>query len=245
MNKKVLVVDDDREMLEAIKEELSSYSDKFSVATADNGTKAIERLGAENFSLVVTDLKMPGLDGFGLLAHIVDKYPDIPVVIITGFGTPKMKQLAREGGAVSYITKPFLVDNLARKIIMTLGKESDGGSLHGVSAGVFLQLVELEERTCTVRLTTRKTKDQGVLWFREGKLLDARFGNQTGLDAAYVILSWTDVTLTIQNRCPKNADYIQQDLQAVLLEAMRLKDEDKPENGVNAESTGNTRGKTE
>ena len=236
MIKKVLIVDDDKEMLESIQEGLDRYSDKFQVATAENGARALERLEEDSYSLVVTDLKMPELDGFGLLAQIIEKYPDIPVVVITGFGTPKMKQMAREGGAISYITKPFLVENLAKKIIMSLTKESDGGSLRGVSAGVFLQLVELEERTCTVRLLNRKTQEQGVLWFREGKLLDARFGNQMGIEAAYVVLSWPDVTLTIQNRCPKNDSNIQKDLQAVLLEAMRRQDEETPDNEVSLDS---------
>jgi len=236
MIKKVLIVDDDIEMLDAIQEGLLRYNDKFLVTTAENGNEALERLAETNYSLVVTDLKMPKLDGFGLLAQIIELYPDIPVVIITGFGTPKMKALAREGGAVGYITKPFLVDNLARKIIMMLEKESDGGSLRGVSAGLFLQLVELEERTCTVRLTNRKTQDEGVLFFREGKLLNARLGTQQGIDAAYVVLSWPDVSLTIQNRCPKNDDLIQEDLQAVLLEAMRLQDEEaSDDDSVNAE----------
>ena len=50
-----------------------------------------------------------------------------------------------------------------------------------------------------------------------------------GMEAAHVVLSWPDVTLTIQNRCPKNDDNIQQDLQAVVLEAMRLQDEETDE----------------
>jgi len=235
MIQKVLIVDDDRDMLESIQEGLDRYSDKFLVTTAENGARALDRLAEDNYSLVITDLKMPELDGFGLLAHVLEKYPDIPVVVITGFGTPKMKQLAREGGAIGYITKPFLIENLAKKITMSLAKESDGGSLRGVSAGVFLQLVELEERTCTVRLTNRKTQEQGVLWFREGRLLDARYGNQMGIEAAYAVLSWSDVTLTIQNRCPKNDNNIQQDLQAVLLEAMRLQDEDAPDDEDSAD----------
>jgi len=114
---------------------------------------------------------------------------------------------------------------------MTLEKESEGGSIRGISAGLFLQLVELEERTCTIRLTDRKSRQQGVLWFREGKLLDARYGNQQGIEAAYTILSWQDVILSIQNRCPKNDNNIQEDLQTVLLEAMRRHDEAVPDEG--------------
>jgi CheY-like chemotaxis protein len=237
MIKKVLIVDDDHEMLLSLQEGLGKYDDTFSVLTAEDGLKAVEVLKKNPISLVVTDLKMPGMDGFGLLGHVMENYPDIPVIIVTGYSTSEMKRLARQGGAVGYIAKPFLIENLAGKIITTLRKESEGGTLHGVSSGIFLQLIEMEERTCTIRLTEQASGRQGVLFFKEGDLFDARLGNLQGVDAAYKIFSWDGVTLSIQNGCPRNENMIEEDLQAILLEAMRRKDEaddevekdDKPE----------------
>ena len=168
---------------------------------------------------------MPNMDGFSLLAHIMEKYPDIPVIIITGYSTSEMKRLAQEGGAVGYISKPFLIEDLARHIMKTLRKESDGGTLHGVSSGMFLQLMEMEERTCTIRLNERTTGKGGVLFFRNGELLDARVDEMQGIDAAYIIFSWDEVTLSIQNECPQKENKINSDLQPIILEAMRLKDE--------------------
>ena len=165
------------------------------------------------------------MDGFSLLAHIMEKYPDIPVIIITGYSTSEMKRLAQEGGAVGYISKPFLIEDLAKHIMKTLRKDSDGGTLHGVSSGMFLQLMEMEERTCTIRLADRASGKGGVLFFRDGALLDARVEELQGLDAAYLIFSWEEVTLSIQNECPQKDNKINSDLQPIILEAMRLKDE--------------------
>jgi len=141
MIKNVLLVDDDHEMLLALKEGFRKYRDSFTVQLAADGLKALENLKKSVISLVVTDLKMPRMDGFELLAHIMEHYPDIPVIIITGYSTPEMEHLARDGGAVGYIAKPFLIENLARQIMTTLRKESEGGTLHNVSSGMFLQLV--------------------------------------------------------------------------------------------------------
>ena len=128
MIKKVLLVDDDYEMLLVLKEGIEKYRDSFSILLASNGRDAVESLRKNVISLVVTDLKMPGMDGFQLLAHIMEHYPDIPVIIITGYSTPEMETMARKGGAVGYIAKPFLIENLARQIMTALRKESEGGN---------------------------------------------------------------------------------------------------------------------
>jgi len=225
MIKKVLIVDDDQEMLLSLKGALGKYGDTFSVSMAGDGAIALEKLRKENISLVVTDLKMSGMDGFALLARIMEKYPEIPVIIMTGYSTPKMKKMALQGGAVGYIEKPFMVDDLGRQTVTILRKESDGGTLHSISSATFLQLIEMEEQTCTIRLEDRSSGRQGVLFFRKGELIDARTHELTGEAAAYAIFSWDKVNLSIQNDCFREKRTIRVKLQAVYLEAMRLKDE--------------------
>ena len=229
MIKNVLLVDDDTEMLHSLKEGFKKYQESFAVVLSEDGLQALESLKRNLISLVVTDLKMPHMDGFELLAHIMEHYPDIPVIIITGYSTPEMEQLAREGGAVGYIAKPFLIENLARQILTTLRKESEGGTLHNVSSGMFLQLIEMEQKTCTIRLEDKSSRKKGILFFHEGELFDARVNNMQGQTAAHEIFSWDAVNLSIQNGCALKENKIQSDLQPLILESMRRKDEDEPE----------------
>jgi CheY-like chemotaxis protein len=231
MLKNVLIVDDDQEMLLSLQNGLKKYGDSFSVMTAKDGLDALQQLKKNIVSLVVTDLKMPRMDGFALLEHIMEHYPDIPVIIITGYSTPNMEQLALDGGAVGYIAKPFMLENLARSIMASLRRESEGGTLHSVSSGIFLQLMEMEQKTCTIRLEDKDSGQKGVLFFLDGELLDARVNNLQGRPAAYKIFAWDKVTITIQNVCPKMDNKIQSDLQPVILEASRLKDEGTPVEG--------------
>jgi hypothetical protein len=140
-----------------------------------------------------------------------------------------MEKLAREGGAVGYIAKPFLIENLARQILTTLRKESEGGTLHNISSGMFLQLIEMEQKTCTIRLEEKTGGQKGILFFRDGELLDARVNNMQGESAAHEIFSWDAVNLSIQNGCALKENKIQSDLQPLILEAMRRKDEEEPE----------------
>jgi CheY-like chemotaxis protein len=226
MIKNVLLVDDDHEMLIALKEGFKKYKDSFSTLLAIDGLKAVEILMKNTISLVVTDLKMPAMDGFELLAHIMEHFPDIPVIIITGYSTPEMEHLAREGGAVGYIAKPFLIENLAHQIMISLRKESEGGTLHNVSSGMFLQLVGIEQKTCTIRLEDKVSNKTGVLFFQEGELFDARVNDLQGENAAYEIFSWDQVNLSIQNGCALREKRIHNEMQHLILEAVRRKDED-------------------
>jgi CheY-like chemotaxis protein len=221
----VLIVDDDPDLLLMSREGLENYAEAFTVLTAEDGESAVEELRRNPVSLVLTDLYMPRMDGFGLLAHISEHYPDIPVIVMTGYGTPKLEKQAGRNGAVAYIQKPFMIEDLARQMRAAWRRESDGGALHGFSIGTFAQLIEAEEKTCTIRVTDRESGEKGVLYFRNGVLLDARINGLPGTEAAYVILSWEDVSFSIQNNCRMGEKRIPGDLQAILLEAMRRKDE--------------------
>jgi DNA-binding response OmpR family regulator len=225
MIRKVLIVDDEKDMLDSLKDGLEKYNESFSIILADGGRSAIGTLKTTPISLVVTDLKMIPIDGFAVLSFIMEHYPEIPVIIITAYGSPKTKKRVQEGGAVGWFDKPFELDDLAKEIITTLRKESEGGTLHGVSSGMFLQLIEVEQKNCTIRLLDKDSGQNGALFFKDGVLMDARANNLQGKSAALEIFSWDNVTLSIQNDCPIKEKKIQGELQAILMDAMRIKDE--------------------
>jgi CheY-like chemotaxis protein len=225
MIKKILFVDDDRILRHLIQKKLDKYKNTFIVLTAEDGLDAVQKLKENTISLVVTDLQMPQMDGFALLAHLSEKYPDIPVIIQTGYSTSKSRKHALERGAAGYIEKPFKIEQLAKKIIATLKKESEGGILQTIPLEMFIQLIEMEQKTCTIRVVEKSSGELGVLFFRNGDLVEARIGAKRGKPAAYKIFSWGQVTLSIQDDCAIKNKRIVGDLQAILFDAMRLKDE--------------------
>ena len=225
MIRKVLFVDDDQMMLLALQKRLTKYGDIFSMILAEDGFDAVRKLKGNPVSLVVLDLKMPRMDGVSLLTHISDKYPDIPVIIISGYRTAEMQSLAREKEVVAYISKPFQVDDLAKVILSTLSKETEGGTLHNVSPVVFLQLMEMESRTCTIRIVDKDSERGGVLFFKEGNLYDARVDQVKGINAAYIIFTWENVTLFIRNECPVKINVVNSSLQPIIMKAVGMKDE--------------------
>lgn len=225
MIRKVLIADDDQTLLKLLSKKFEKFSGVFESVLALDGIHAVNILENEPVSLVISDLQMPRLDGFALLSHIKELYPDIPVIIITAFGKPKSRQVILSQGAVEYIEKPIVIDDLANLILKYLNKETEGGLLNNASLEMFIQLIEMEQKTCTIRASDKKSDKRGILFFKEGELIDARIGKDHGNSAAYRIFAWSEVSISIENHCLQKKRHIEGDLQAILLEAMRLKDE--------------------
>lgn len=225
MKPNILIVDDDPAFLRLIQKDLEVFADSFSISIAESGSAALEILENTYVSLVISDLRMPGMDGFELLAGILNMFPDIPVCMMTSYDKPKTEEVVLKSGAVGYLKKPFTAMELFAQITKLLNKKADGGSLHNVTLETFLQLIEMEQQTSTLRILDKKEKKSGVLFFRDGELMNARSGMKQGKEAAYEILSWSNVSLTIEHDCVFKEKLIEGDLQAILLDAMRAKDE--------------------
>ena len=107
---RILVVDDDENLRWVLQTQLEQMG--YSAITAANGAAALEAIDKEPPALVLTDLKMPGISGMELLEQIRRDYPEIPVVIITAFGTIQSAVQAMRSGAYDYLTKPIDYDEL-------------------------------------------------------------------------------------------------------------------------------------
>jgi DNA-binding NtrC family response regulator len=107
----VLVVDDDRAMCEFLEEGLPTIG--FTAETRTSARDALERLGTSDFDAVVTDLRMPGVDGHELCREIASRYPDVAVIVLTAFGTYETAVEAIRAGAYDFLSKPVRLDALS------------------------------------------------------------------------------------------------------------------------------------
>jgi DNA-binding NtrC family response regulator len=103
----VLIVDDDPALLEALPQALRLRMGGVTVETADSAAAALERIAVQDYDAIVTDIKMPGMDGLALLAEIRTRRPDTPTLIITGHGENALVVHALRGGACDFIQKPI------------------------------------------------------------------------------------------------------------------------------------------
>ena len=151
---KILVVDDEAIVRESLHDWLSDCG--YQVFTAENGHQALEIIGKERLSIVITDLVMPGMDGIELMKRAKDIIPNIGVIIITAYGSITTAIAAMKEGAYDYIEKPFCPERaelLVQKLVEHQGIIEENISLHQ----------KLEERYRFENIIAKSPKMQQVI----------------------------------------------------------------------------------
>jgi two-component system response regulator AtoC len=178
----LLLVDDEAGFREAIAERLSEH--RFRVEQAGSGEEALERLNEFAFDVLITDLRLPGVDGRQVLDEAFSRYPDIIAIVITGFGTVREAVEVTRLGAEGFITKPFQFEELLHEVGAAMEKRrlkaenaylraqlQDRFRLDGIigRTPVMFQMFELIRTVAATASTVLITGETGV-----GKELAAR-----------------------------------------------------------------------
>jgi CheY-like chemotaxis protein len=234
---KILIVDDDKTFRLSLSEGLSELEEGYRIIAAENGKRAVSVLNSTKIDLVITDLKMPEMDGFELIAYIRKHHPNLPAIVISAFGTPEIERGVKQMGALEFAEKPIDFDNLIQIISDTLNSKSSG-FVRGISLSSFLQLIALEKKTCTLTVQTKEQK--GLLYFTAGVLTDAKTKDLSGEEAALKIIAWETGEIEIVGKNSKRKQKIQNPLDFLILEALRRKDEDNRFASINTNSEDET-----
>jgi DNA-binding NtrC family response regulator len=158
----VLIVDDDPALLQALPEALRMRMTGLTVDTADSGAVALDQITARDYDAIVTDIKIPGMDGLELLAEIRTHRPDTPTLMITGYGEHDLVVQALRAGAYDFIRKPIDRDYFVGSLRRAMEKRELSRRVKGQQLAVERHLNELEaiveERTRELRETNKVTE---------------------------------------------------------------------------------------
>lgn len=196
--KKVLIVDDEPDLLLSVRAGFENNA-HFQLMTAENGMEALDIIENNIIDLVVTDLRMPQMDGIELLAAITRSFPEIPSIVMTAFGTSKMEQQLKKAGTMNLLEKPLDIETLEQAVMTALDfyRTRTGGP----KLDIFLQLVAMEKKT--VHLKVFNSRDEhGSFFFRKGYLIDAEQGGRTGDKAVLEMLEWNRIRLSMKEFRP-------------------------------------------
>jgi two-component system response regulator AtoC len=111
VERRILIIDDDRSMCDVLEAELKKRG--FETSTTTSPDEAMRRLAEDDFSLVLTDINMHGMSGVDLCRQIVESREDLPVVVMTAYGSMEAAIAAIRAGAYDFVTKPFEMDDIA------------------------------------------------------------------------------------------------------------------------------------
>jgi YesN/AraC family two-component response regulator len=222
--KNVLIVDDEKLFLKSIADGLKAYEKKhrFKMLSAQNGKEALKCFEAHEIALLITDLRMPEMDGITLISHVHNQFPKVPIIVMTAFGSPQVEKQIKKMGILHYLEKPIGFNELRDHILKELSRKKRS-RIEGVTLASFLQLIWMEKMTCT--LTVKSNENSGTLSVLNGELKNAQSENHAGLDAALEILDWENVTIELDENYIPGEETIRISIEELLLESFRRKDE--------------------
>ena len=215
----ILIVDPDQFLQEMIEAGFRLYDPAFTILKAEDPEGALALLARHRVQLIITELHFPQAvkKGVEFLLALEDEAPHVPVIVLTEAHVEDFRDLT---AATAIIPKPPDMDYLLSKVTKVL-QESRESILRGISLESFLQVLEVEKKTCT--LTVVSGPATGNLYISEGELIHAETSRFDSKAAVFAMLSWPDYSIKITEHCDAEPT-ITERLNAILMEWCVQKD---------------------
>jgi CheY-like chemotaxis protein len=236
--KQLLLVDADPRSVRVL--EVSLKKSGYSVTTATDGADALAKIDLSAPDLILSDTRLPRLDGYELVRRMKDKpeHAHIPVVFLTSQKSIEDKIRGLELGVEDYLTKPIFVRELIARVNLLLARRTQermatampmsrrtrlSGSLEDMGVVDLLQTFEISRKTGVGKIGNGRKEAR--IYFRDGKVVDAELGRLRGEEAVYRALIWNSGHFEVEF-CPiDREDIIPTSTQGLLMEGMRRVDE--------------------
>jgi CheY-like chemotaxis protein len=222
---KVLVVEDEETLTWSMTKTLVKDRGKYELIITNSGKEALAVLEKNSIDVVVTDIRMPDINGLDLLSWIREKYPSTKVIIMTAYGSTEVQKEATRRGSFYYIEKPFEISDI-RTLILKALEEKRGGFIGQI---VDLHLVDIIQMSClgmfTMSLTVSQGNEKGLIFFENGEITHAEVRDLEGKEALYTILEWSEGRFNSQMGVVPSKKTIMERWEHLLIEGMRRQDD--------------------
>lgn len=211
------------------KEWLSNLPSRPEVHAASTGARAIALLESEPFDLLVTDLRMPKMDGLQVLAIVRRKFPTLRLVVLTGVTDEAYRSRAYAMGVDLFCQKPTTKEEaqaFEACIESLLGREKESGGFRGVQSKSLMDIIQLEcltQGSSVLRIVHAAL--EGKIWVVGGDVIDAQTGSLVGEEAFKEIMSWKTGTFEILPAEPNRPRTIYTSYHGLLLDSAQAMDE--------------------
>ena len=235
----ILLVDNDEKIIVSVKDYLGSYADCLGATSYEEAISTLER--EAGIALVVTDIRLPGRDGFDLLLWLRENRPKVKVVMTTAYGSPAVRSLAKRQGAVMYLEKPFEPKQLMDTVQMILERTGFSMAIQDMEFTDLLQFLSFAGRAVKVQVTNN-IGEEGEIGLEGDTVLWVRTSAQVGEEAFFEIVRWKGGGFEMKplSKEEKGSQEEEISLSYLLLEGARRKDEDLlSETKVKAARNGN------
>ncbi len=196
--KRILIVDDETALVRNLAEFLRRTDGEYEVATATRGDQALDLIQKETYDILLTDVRMPGLDGLELVSQALATQPSIRPVIMTAHGSPTMQREAINRGALRFLNKPVDLDSLELLLDQLKATPERSQPIGGLTV---LEIIEFLSETGESKvLEFTAVHGSGRLVVLAGDLIHCATGDLEGDEAFFAMAAWGEGTVQELNR---------------------------------------------
>ncbi len=226
---KILLLDDEQDLLDMYQEILAQLPSHPEIHLANSGARAIALLEGEPFTLLISDLRMPKMDGLQVLSIVRRKFPDLRVVVMTSITDEQYRSRAYAMGVDLFWVKPSNGEEMQMFqdcIASLLGQDVQNGGFRGIQSKSLVDIIQLEclSRGSSVLKIVNGTR-HGKIWVRDGDIIDAQCGELAGHAAFKEIFSWRTGAFEILPADLDRTRAIFENYQGLLLDSAQALDE--------------------
>lgn len=187
---KVLIIEDELELLNNLTSYLNSFDKEFEVFTALSGEEGIVVLeNNPDVDLLLTDVRLPGIDGIEVVHRTVVRWPNVKIVVMTAFGSAEMRNAAEDGGALKFIEKPIDLDVLPRVLREAHeSRQRRSRAVGGLDILDVAQFVAIARETKVIRFENKRGR--GAMVFENGGIVHCATEDHNGADAFFDMTLW-------------------------------------------------------
>ncbi len=233
----ILVVDNDAATVSSISDHLSSYADCLAATSYNEALSTLEK--EEGISLVISEIRMPGRDGFDLLLWLRENRPKVKVIMTTAYGSALVKTLAKQKGAVMYLEKPLDLKQVMDTVRLIVERKGFSVAIQEMEFTDLLQFLSFAGRAVKV-LVTNNLGEEGDIGLEGDTALWVKTRAHFGEEAFFEIVGWEGGGFEMRPLGKEERDRKGEviSLSYLLLEGARRKDE-----GRLSETAGEAAGK--
>ncbi len=232
---KILLLDDEQDLLDIYKEILVQLPGQPEIHLCNSGARALALLDSEPFTLLISDLRMPKMDGLQVISIVRRKFPQMRIVVMTAVKDEQYRSRAYALGVDLFWEKPGNAAELKlfQDCIASLLEQQEQGGFRGVQSKTLVDIIQLEclSHNSSV-LKISNAGREGRIWVQDGEIIDATAGDFKSEDAFKEICSWKTGTFEILPPETNRPRAIFNSYQGLLLDSAQSLDESRGENPV-------------
>jgi CheY-like chemotaxis protein len=221
----ILVVDNDTATVSSISDHLRSYADCLAATSYNEALSTLEK--EEGISLVISEIRMPGRDGFDLLLWLRENRPKVKVIMATAYGSALVRSLAKQKGAVMYLEKPLDLKQVMDTVRLIVERKGFSVAIQELEFTDLLQFLSFAGRAVKV-LVTNNLGEEGEIGLEGDTVLWVQTRAHVGEEAFFEIVGWEGGGFEMRPLTKEEGDRkgAVLSLSYLLLEGARRKDED-------------------